>query len=762
MPYCRKSPKFLKAAVIPDATATGSTKESASEDGNLREFRFVAGTRRAGAILVAVGVTMALAGMVAPLPASAVEPAQPVVTLLDGTNGCNGVRPTPGSENTKKRIDPDPDQPNDFNPGGLVSYIIDYPVDPTDVSGRSTFVITDCIFVDGHAVARYTVSFVPNTADFKLRFSVPVPADTPVGAQFCNYAKTAAAPSASQASNRKAGPACFTVGGALRIEKRSGSVTGDLLGGATFDVVCSPPPAVAGSTLPPTVVTGLSQASHANPDGTVSATGTAGSDGIAIIGPSGTPCTVTETAAPPGFQLDPEPRQLIIPVGTSQTVSVLVNHQLAGGLVVSKTTVGGTGRFTFHVSCGGVDLADLVIVDGGTAAVDDIPVGSECTVTEADDPLFVSVSSPADGRITVADGPNTVRFTNTRRTGDLIVRKTTTGGTGTFTFDVRCDGEAFHRELTITGSGSRTVTGIPTGTRCTVTEKNDDLFTSVSDPADGAVTIGAGPVTVAFTNTARTSAITLDKKVDGADHASEADALTVHRGDAVTYTVSVTNTGSIPVTVTAITDSLEPGIAGACPLGVGSTLAAGASFTCTYALTASGDATNVASVAVVDGLERRSTASDTTFVRVLNPAITLSKTADPKSVPGGGDVTFTYTVTNTGDTALTGVSVTDDVLGPIGVIGDLAAGASATLTRTQTVTTTSPTRNIGTVTGTDVLGRRVSASDAEDISIVLGVLLEMRELPRTGAGITLLARAGLGCVLLGLVLVAGVRRRRHA
>ena len=63
---------------------------------------------------------------------------------------------------------------------------------------------------------------------------------TPQGAEFCNHAKTTAAPSQSQASNRKAGPACFIVGGGLRIEKRSGSVDGPLLPGATFSVVCTP------------------------------------------------------------------------------------------------------------------------------------------------------------------------------------------------------------------------------------------------------------------------------------------------------------------------------------------------------------------------------------------------------------------------------------------------------------------------------------------------------------------------------------------
>ena len=186
----------------------------------------------------AVSVALVAAPLfLVPVTASADSSGMTVV-LQSGINGCEGVLTTPGSANTNKRLDPD--FPSDFNPGGQVGYIIDYPVDISDVSGRTTFVITDCIFVDGNAVAKYLVSFVPNTTSFELQFSVPIPMSTPMGSQFCNYAKTTAAPSHSQASNRKAGPACFTVGGGIRIEKRSGSVTGPLLPGASFSVVCSP------------------------------------------------------------------------------------------------------------------------------------------------------------------------------------------------------------------------------------------------------------------------------------------------------------------------------------------------------------------------------------------------------------------------------------------------------------------------------------------------------------------------------------------
>ena len=688
-------------------------------------------------------------------PASGLEPGVPVVSLQEGTNGCNGVRTTPGSENTDKALDPA--FPSDFNPGGVVGFVIDYPVDPEDVTGRDTFVITDCVFVDDEAVVQYTVSFVPNTEAFQLRYSVPIPAGTPLGAEFCNYAKTTAAPSTSQASNRKAGPACFVVGGALRIEKRSGSTTGPLLGGASFSVLCTPD---TGAASQPTIITGLSQTSQSNSDGTVTASGTSATGVIAISGPSGTPCSVTETAAPAGYQLDSTPRSLVIPIGTGQTIEVFVNLREVGTLVVDKTTTGGTGTFTFDVDCDGTafDRA-LTITGSGSASVTGIPVGTACTVTERANSLFSSVVTPTSGAVTIAAGTNTVSFTNTRNTGSLVVSKTTEGGTGTFTFDVDCEGTAHDQTVTVTGSGSQTITGIPTATTCTVTERSTPLFASESVPAGGTVDIGISAVTVSFRNTARPTGITLDKLVNGGDHATAADALVVHAGDPLTYTVDIRNSGEVPVDLLSLTDSLEPGFAAACPQGVGSTLAAGASFTCTYPATASGTSTNVAAVVAVDGLGRRSSASDSAFVQVINPLLTITKTPNPPSVSENGVVTFTYVVTNTGDTPLKDVTVTDDVLGGIGVVGDLAPGASATLTKNQTVTASSPTRNVGTATGVDLLGRKVSASAVADITIVLGLLLE---LPRTGGPISLLATAGFAMVVAGLALVAGGRRRRQA
>jgi uncharacterized repeat protein (TIGR01451 family) len=292
---------------------------------------------------------------------------------------------------------------------------------------------------------------------------------------------------------------------------------------------------------------------------------------------------------------------------------------------------------------------------------------------------------------------------------------------------------------------------------------------------NGTVTIDAGGENVGFVNTAKPNGLTVDKKVNGGDRATTEDALLAHNADALTYTVVITNNGQVPLTITAMSDSLYPSLIAACPQAVGSVLAAGASFTCTYKVGASGDAHNAVSVSAIDGLERPLTASDGTYVDVIRPAITIDKIANPASITDSGPVTYSYVVTNTGDTALHDVVVNDDIIGLIGTIGTLNPGETRTLTKTVNVDINTPRTNIGTVSGTDVLGGKVTASDKETITVVLGEVLVQPaaqpaaqpalqpavELPRTGAPLGMQVRLGLFLLQAGLVLELLGRRRRR-
>lgn len=82
--------------------------------------------------------------------------------------------------------------------------------------------------------------------------------------------------------------------------------------------------------------------------------------------------------------------------------------------------------------------------------------------------------------------------------------------------------------------------------------------------------------------------------------------------------------------------------------------------------------------------------SDNFKARVDAPAIAIDKIADPTEVPAaGGNVTYTYTVTNTGDVALSDVSVSDNKCSPVTFVdGDANDDQMLDLDETWTFTCT--------------------------------------------------------------------------
>lgn len=259
-------------------------------------------------------------------------------------------------------------------------------------------------------------------------------------------------------------------------------------------------------------------------------------------------------------------------------------------------------------------------------------------------------------------------------------------------------------------------------------------------------------------------AITIDKTVAGADHKPESDALLAHEGDDLGYTVVVTNTGDTALEITALSDVVD-GALDDCSQGAGSTLEPGAVITCAYTTTAEDDHHNVVFVTGVDSLggdKGTVSATDDTFVNVIDPAIEIVKTADPVSVEPGLQTTYTYAVTNTGDTALTDVLVTDDILGTIGTIDSLAPGETKTLTKTVTIAADSPRTNIGTACGLDAIGREVCDTDDETISIVLPLGPEGRRLPATGFRVLLWVAFATTLIAAGLAMIQTQRRSPSA
>jgi hypothetical protein len=143
--------------------------------------------------VLAVACTLGLA-----TPAFAAD-----VVLQSGTNGCTGVLPS-NDGNTDMRV-----VGGSQTPGGTAIFEITYPLNAASVGKQ--FTILDCAFINDVPALKYIVSFVPSNQSFVLQMTLAVPADAPVGGMYCNYVKTTGSPTAAQASQRKAGPACFVI-----------------------------------------------------------------------------------------------------------------------------------------------------------------------------------------------------------------------------------------------------------------------------------------------------------------------------------------------------------------------------------------------------------------------------------------------------------------------------------------------------------------------------------------------------------------------
>jgi uncharacterized repeat protein (TIGR01451 family) len=133
------------------------------------------------------------------------------------------------------------------------------------------------------------------------------------------------------------------------------------------------------------------------------------------------------------------------------------------------------------------------------------------------------------------------------------------------------------------------------------------------------------------------------------------DKPVVHSGDLVTYTIKVTNTGDSALTNVSVTDDKFPA---SCNKTIG-TLAAGASssYTCTATITA--DTTNTATATGTTETNTTVKDDDDAVVDVISPSIEVKKTTTTPAPTVGGTVKFNIKVTNTGDTTLSTIVITD-------------------------------------------------------------------------------------------------------
>jgi uncharacterized repeat protein (TIGR01451 family) len=462
-------------------------------------------------------------------------------------------------------------------------------------------------------------------------------------------------------------------------------------------------------------------------------------------------------------------------------------------LSCGPATVASGGSITVHVtshttsaSCGTYDnTASFTSTNGGTGS-DTATITVNCpdlTITKTADNASVNAGS---------DIGFTVTLTNTGA-GDatgVSISDALPGGTGV---DWSIDSNTPASSCSITGTaptqtlscgpatvasgGSITVhvTSHTTSASCG-TYDNTASFTSTNDGtgnASASTTVDCPDVFVTKT----------------------ADAPLVEGGDTIGFLITVGNNGPGTANGVTLTDTLPtngglawsidlidgqaPGSEAPCSITDGvlscdfGSVESGASHT--VHITSPTDSTTtcgaVNNTVTVDALNEPNTPEFTAndqasaSLTVICPGISIVKTVNPVSGNPGDTVTYTYVVKNTGDTTLFNVSVNDDVIGHIGDIAKLDPGETVTLTKDFVLPAGDPeVTNVGTATGTDVLGTKVSDNDDAFVTIVKAANPPPAPPPTAFTGsdaarLGLIAGVLLALGLLGIVLG---RKRREA
>ncbi|MFI6235468.1 putative Ig domain-containing protein [Micromonospora sp. NPDC050784] len=370
--------------------------------------------------------------------------------------------------------------------------------------------------------------------------------------------------------------------------------------------------------------------------------------------------------------------------------------------------VGGSAVITYSVAVHDPSDGDRSM----TNAVTSTTPGSNCPAggTDPDCTVTVAVLIPALSITNVADVATTTpgsvvrftaTFTNTGPTPYVGIR-VVTNAANVFD-DARPNGDqvASSGTLTVVGAAVTWIGDIPVGGVIVITGT-----VTVNDPDTGNRTLASTITTDAPGSNCSTVApgpgctVSVAVLLPGLVIDKTADNPTITPGGTVTYTISATNTGETDYVDTTITDSLAGLLADAvynadavASSGVVSyaapvltwrgDLPTGTAVTITYTVTVSGDQTagrTLANTVTSDAAANNCAVGSidprcSVRVAILIPGLGITKTADTATVTAGGTVTYTITVTNTGQSPYTGATLADSL---VGVLDDAAYNADAT------------------------------------------------------------------------------------
>lgn len=189
-------------------------------------------------------------------------------------------------------------------------------------------------------------------------------------------------------------------------------------------------------------------------------------------------------------------------------------------------------------------------------------------------------------------------------------------------------------------------------------------------------------------------------------------------GTTVYWDYVVTNNGNVGLSNLVVVDSDLGDISASCGVA---TLAPGESTTCAgSATTVTGQYLNLALALALDPVGNLVGDLDPSHYFGADPGIDVEKLtngidadtpAEAPQIPVGGPVTWAYFVTNTGNDALDGIVLSDDVEGPIACPQTTLAAGETMVCEASGVATRGLYANTASVTGVDTTGTTVTDTD---------------------------------------------------
>ncbi|MEU3570838.1 hypothetical protein AB0E96_20810 [Kitasatospora sp. NPDC036755] len=411
------------------------------------------------------------------------------------------------------------------------------------------------------------------------------------------------------------------------------------------------------------------------------------SENVPVIAPPGIAIVKHVDAAEPFHVGDTVPYTYkVTNTGGTEVTNLAVTDDKVTGITCDSTTLAPAGSPGDSTQCHG-----SYVVTAADAQAGQVTNHAHATGDSNGQPV---TSPEADATVTVV-GPSSLGLTKQADTagpvhvGDTVHYTYTVTNTGSTTLhdlfvtddhapQVTCDRTTLDPGQSATCHGTYTVTDAD----LQLGHLTNTAQAAATGPQGQEVVSPIAQVTLPVAGVARLS---LQKKADSAGP--------FHVGDTVHYTYTVTNTGTAVVDNLTVSDDHVRNVT--CDR---TTLGPGQSATChgTYTVTAAdGQAGHVTNTAHANGTDPQGQPVQSppgqATVDVVTPVSSLSitKRADSAGPFHAGDtVHYTYTVTNTGNTTLTDLTVSDDrVHGVTCDQSTLDPGQSATCHGTYTVTT---------------------------------------------------------------------------